>query len=328
MTTETIDRTDPTAETINRTHKTTATAEIINRTGPAWETDEEITPKDPKSYIGLIFARDWRTHLPPSPEGQMLASADYCTESGDIAHFILDPKSREIIIACFDSCFNEPQELCYFLKQENGLMAPMTKDESRKAMAESRKALDRLMAPVTKAESRKALDRLNANAKIEWSYSPHTEGQPKPKRYRPMGPGLTPGFADMLDDHEWHTQSRRKFNEDVQSSYFCGICLARMHTTRRNVTLTRAWVRLPGMRQCYYLRTENAITPVSDTDFYGAEPLRISQEQLDAQEKRDAPEKREKPEPRQTRSSRSKRTSAAPPRPAESPKGISLQPQA
>ena len=326
MTTETIDRTDPTAETINRTYKTTATAEIINRTGPAWETDEEITPKDPKSYIGLIFARDWQTHLPPSPEGQLLASADYCTESGDIAHFILDPKSREIIIACFDSCFNEPQELCYFLKQENGLMAP-----------------------VTKAQSRKALDRLNANAKIEWSYSPHTEGQPKPKRYRPMGPGLTPNLGDMFEDHEWRTQSRRKFNEDIQSSYFCMVCLARMHTTRRNVTLTRAWVRLPGMRQCYYLRTENAISPVSDTDFYGAEPLRISQEQLDAreklgkldaqekrgkldaQEKRgklDAQEKRGKPEPRQTKSSRSKRTSAAPPRPAESPKGISLQPQA
>ena len=92
---------------INRTYPTTATAEIINRTGPAWETDEEITPKDPKSYIGLIFARDWQTHLPPSPEGQMLASADYCTESGDIAHFILDPKSREIIIACFEQPMEE-----------------------------------------------------------------------------------------------------------------------------------------------------------------------------------------------------------------------------
>ena len=267
---------------------------------------ERITPElespTDGTYEGLIHGRDWQTHLPPSPEGQLLASADYCPESGDIAHFILDPKSREIIVACFDSCFNEPEELSYFLKQEN-----------------------RLMAPVTKAESRKALDRLNANAKIEWSYSPHTEGQPKPKRYRPMGPGLTPDLGDMFDDHEWKTQSRRKFNGDIQSSYFCMICLARMHTTRRNVTLTRAWVRLPGMRQCYYLRTENAITPVSDTDFYGAEPLRISQEQLDAQEKRDAPEKRGKPEPQQTKSSRSKRTSAAPPRPAESPKGISLQ---
>ena len=265
MTTETISRTDPTtatAETINRTHPTTETAKIINRTGPAWETAEEFTPKDPKSYMGLIFARDWQTHLPPSPEGQLLASADFCPESGDIAHFILDPKSREIIIACFDSCFNEPEELCYFLKQENGLMAP-----------------------VTKAQSRKALDRLNANTKIEWSYPPYTKGQPKPKRYRPMGPGLTPDLGDMFDDHEWHTQSRRKFNEDVQSSYFCGICLAQMHTTCRNIALTRAWVRLPGMRQCYYLRTENAISPVSDTDFYGAEPLRISREQLDAQEK-------------------------------------------
>ena len=143
-----------------------------------------------------------------------------------------------------------------------------------------------------------------------------------------MGPSLTPDLGDMFDDHEWHTQSRRKFNEDVQSSYFCGICLAQMHTTRRNVTLIRAWVRLPGMRQCYYLGTENAINPVSDTDFYGAEPLRITREQLDAQEKQgklDAPEKREKPEPQQTRSSRSRRTSAASPRPAESPKRISLQ---
>ena len=163
------------------------------------------------------------------------------------------------------------------------------------------------MAPVTKAQSRKALNRLNANAKIEWSYSPYTEDQPKPKRYRPMGPGLTPDFGDMCADHEWHTQSRRKFNEDVQSSYFCGECLARMRTTRRNIALTKAWVRLPGMRQCYYLRTENAISAVSDTDFYGAEPLRISQEQLDA------PEKREKSEPQQTKSSRSRRTSAAQP---------------
>ena len=249
---------------------------------------ERITPElespTDGTYEGLIHGRDWQTHLPPSPEGQLLASADYCPESGDIAHFILDPKSREIIIACFDSCFNEPEEFCYFLKQENGLMAP-----------------------VTKAQSRKALDRLNANVKIEWSYPPCTQGQPKPQRYRPMGPGLTPDLGDMFDGHEWRTHSRRKFDEDIQSSYFCRICLAWMHTTRRNIALTRAWVRLPGMRQCYYLRTENAISPVSDTDFYGAEPLRISQEQLGAQEKRG------KPEPRQTRSSRSKRTSAAPP---------------
>ena len=32
---------------------------------------------------------------------------------------------------------------------------------------------------------------------------------------------------------------------------------------------------------------KSAISPVSDTDFYGAEPLRISQEQLDAREKRE-----------------------------------------
>ena len=136
MTTETISKTiskanlawvtdeDITAETINRTYPTTASAKTINRTGPAWETDEEIFPKDPKSYMGLIFGRDWQTHLPPSPEGQMLASADYCPESGDVAHFILDPKSREIIIACFDSCFNEPDELRYFLLQEKRADGP------------------------------------------------------------------------------------------------------------------------------------------------------------------------------------------------------------
>ena len=293
MTTETISKTiskanlawvtdeDITAEPINRTYPTTASAKTINRTGPAWETDEEIFPKDPKSYMGLIFARDWQTHLPPSPEGQMLASADYCPESGDIAHFILDPKSREIIIACFDACFNEPDELRYFLKQENGMMAP-----------------------VTKAQSRKALDHLNANAQIEWSFPPSTKHQPKRKRYRPMGPDLTPDFADMLDDHEWRTHSRRKFNEDVQSSYFCIGCEGWMHTTRRNVALTRAWARLPGMRQCYYLPTENAINPVSDTDFYGAEPRRISQEELDAREKLETqPEKAGRPPTNRTKRS-------------------------
>ena len=239
------------------------TTETINRTNPAEVTEEvaeEVAPdvivEEPKSYLDLIQDHPWQTHLPPSPEGRLLASADYCTESGDIAHFILkqengDPKSREIIAACI----NQPmEELRYFLKQENGLMAP-----------------------VTKAESRKALDRLNAKAKIEWSYPPYTKGQPKPKRYRPMGPDLTPDFADMLNAHDWKIHSRRRFKDQVQSSYFCGICLARLHTTRRNLTLTQARVRLPGMRECHYLRTESAISPVSDTEFYGVEPLRISQ---------------------------------------------------
>ena len=253
MTTETITRIDP-AEIA--TEVATDVAEV------ATEVTSDVIVGEPKSYLDLIQDHPWQTHLPPSPEGRLLASADYCTESGDIVHFILkqengDPKSREIIAACI----NQPmEELRYFLKQENGLMAP-----------------------VTKAESRKALDRLNAKAKIEWSYPPYTKGQPKPKRYRPMGPDLTPDFADMLNAHEWKTHSRRKFpdsgheKEHVQASYFCGICLARLHTTRRNLTLTQAWVRLPGMRECHYLRTESAISPVSDTEFYGVEPLRISQ---------------------------------------------------
>ena len=118
-----------------------------------------------------------------------------------------------------------------------------------------------------------------------------------------MGPDLTPDFGDMLDDHKWSTQSSRKFNEDVQSSYFCMGCEAWMHITRRNLALTRAWARLPGMRQCYYLQTENAINPISDTDFYGAEPLRISQEELDAREKLDAPGKAGKPSTNRTKRS-------------------------
>ena len=194
MTTKTISKTiskanlawvtdeDITAETINRTYPTTASAKTINRTGPAWETDEEIFPKEPKSYLGLIFARDWQTHLPPSPEGQMLASADYCPESGDVAHFILDSKSREIIIACFD----QPMEkLCYFLLQENGLMAP-----------------------VTKAESRKALDRLNANAQIEWSYPPSTKGQPKLETIPAHGTRPHPRF--------WRYDRRPRVEHPVQ----------------------------------------------------------------------------------------------------------------
>ena len=223
---------------------TTAT---ITRTAPA-----AVTAEEPKSYLDLIEDHPWQTHLPPSPEGRLLASADYCTESGDIVHFILDPKSREIIAACIMQPGNAPR---YFLKQENGLMAP-----------------------ATKAESRKALDRLNAKANIEWSYPPNTRGQPRPERYRPMGPDLTPTFADMIAAHEWKPQSHRKFKEQIQSRYLCGICLARMNAiSSQNGSITRAKVRLPGMRECHYLRNENTVRPVSDTDFYDAEPLRISQ---------------------------------------------------
>ena len=141
----------------------------------------------------------------------MLASADFCPESGDIAHFILDPKSREIIVACFDSCFNEPEELRYFLKQENRADGPG--DQGR--------------VP----ESPGPAQRQRQNRMV--LFPTCTEGQPKPKRYRPIGPGLTTDFGDMFDGHEWKTNSRRKFDEDIQSSYFCMICLAWMHTTRQ-----------------------------------------------------------------------------------------------
>ena len=220
--------------------------------------------------MGLIFGRAWQTHLPPSPEGRLLASADYCPESGDIAHFILDPKSREIIIACFDSCFNEPEELCYFLKQENGLMAP-----------------------VTKAESRKALDRLNANAKIEWSY-PHTpRASPNRNDTGPWDPASPPILATCSTTTSGAPSPAGSSTRISSHRISVGMPGPdAYHPPERRPH--PGWVRLPGMRQCYYLRTENAISPVSDTDFYGAEPLRISQEQLDAQEKRDAPEKRGK----------------------------------
>ena len=220
----------------------------ITGTGPATTT----TAEERKSYLDLIQDHPWQTHLPPSPEGRLLAQVDYCEESGDIAHFILDPQSREIIAACIIQPLETPR---YFLKQENGLMAP-----------------------VTKAESRKALDRLNAKARIEWSYPPDARGKPRPERYRPMGPDLTPTFANMLDAHEWKNWYHHTINGHVESRYVCGICLAQMHTiSRRNGALTHAKVRLPGLRECHYLRTENAIRPVSDTDFYGVEPLRIGQ---------------------------------------------------
>ena len=135
MTTVTIDRTGPataTAETINRTYKTTETAEIINRTGPAWETDEEITPKDPKSYLGLIHGRDWQTHLPPSPEGQLLASADFCRSPATSPTSSSTPRAGRSSSPASTPAYNRTSELCYFLKQENGLMPPVTKAESGK----------------------------------------------------------------------------------------------------------------------------------------------------------------------------------------------------
>ena len=52
--------------------------------------------------------------------------------------------------------------------------------------------------------------------------------------------------------------------------------------------IARVRVRLPAARECHYQNGGNAVTPVTGAQFYGQEPLRLTQEQLDAREKRES----------------------------------------
>ena len=202
------------------------------------------------SFRKMLQHHQWQTHLPPSPQGRLLAHADYCVDTGDIAHFINqtgDAGQTQLVAACILRPMEEP---AFFLAQiSNGRMAPATHDRCRRA-------LERLCDP----------------EENQWSYPPPGKGGPG--RYRPLGTALTPEFARMVHDHEWRTpQGPRRLPCRV-----CSICTARLHvTTGRTGSVNRARVRLPGRRECHYLRIEDQLVPVTDSLFYGAEPLRVCQ---------------------------------------------------
>ena len=53
------------------------------------------------TYEELMEGHDWETHLPPSPEGRLIRTADYCPCCDASVHFLLGPEGVAILAARF-----------------------------------------------------------------------------------------------------------------------------------------------------------------------------------------------------------------------------------
>ena len=214
-----------------------------------------------QSYEDLTCDHDWETHLPPSPEGNLMVSADYCTECGDGLRLLLD-RDGAILAARLDrKCEQEPGQEpdrpvspSLFILQ-NGRMEPSDSETCRRMMRD-----------------------LNHGSEPEWSIAPvpALDGENSARKYRPMGPETTPAFWQMLRQHRWRevpgfSPSRGRHVHD------CGLCQARMHVCLdQRGRVATALVELPASRECHYLGDENGVTAVTDAAFYGEEPQRVS----------------------------------------------------
>ena len=75
-----------------------------------------------QTYEDLTGSHDWETHLPPSPEGRLLVSADYCPECGAGVRFLLNPDGA-ILAARFSDPGGQPGSRSLFTLQ-HGRMEP------------------------------------------------------------------------------------------------------------------------------------------------------------------------------------------------------------
>ena len=86
-----------------------------------------------KSYENLTGSHGWETHLPPSPEGRLLVSADYCPECGAGLRFLLDPDGAILAARLDQQPGVEPRRRSLFILQ-NGRMEPADAEACRRIL--------------------------------------------------------------------------------------------------------------------------------------------------------------------------------------------------
>ena len=112
---------------------------------------------------------------------------------------------------------------------------------------------------------------INPSSENRWSYPTSPFGSITGKRPKPMGIQHTPDFNRMQADHRWHAP-----NPMLEHQFLtCGACLGQMHLTTSGQTITRAWVKLPLERECFYLLANGTLTPVDDRTFHEGQPKRV-----------------------------------------------------
>ena len=85
------------------------------------------------SYQELLEGHDWETHLPPSPEGRLMRTADYCPGCGASVHFLLRREEETILAARFTVPATIPsqQPARLFLLEHDGWNAKTPKPAAR-----------------------------------------------------------------------------------------------------------------------------------------------------------------------------------------------------
>ena len=222
---------------------------------------DRLTYENP-TYENLTGDHDWETHLPPSPEGELLVSADYCTECGAGLRLLLDQDGAILAARLDQQSGQQPGQQhgdkpCSpnLFTLQNGRMEPADSDACRLVVREH-----------------------NHGSEPAWSIAPVPvqDGNGSPRRYRPLGPEMTPAFGEMLRQHRWREEPggspyRGRHVHD------CSLCRARMHVSLdRRGRVAMALVELPASRECHYLGDENGVTAVTDAEFYGEEPQRVT----------------------------------------------------
>ena len=239
------------------------------------------------SYQELLEGHDWETHLPPSPEGRLVRTADYCPGCGASVHFLLRWEEETILAARFTVPATIPGTIP---SQQPARLFILEHDR---------------MEPKTPEACRQALRKLNPGPGPAWAVPVDQDGQPRwEEKHQPLEPELAPAFPDILKQHQW--KERRNVAREGEYLHECALCRARMHVhLDRRGRIARARVRLPAARECHYHGGASAVTPVTGAEFYGQELLRLTREELDAREKGESqaapPEKIRRPPANRTK---------------------------
>ena len=163
------------------------------------------------TYEELLEGHDWETHLPPSPEGRLIRTADYCPCCEASVHFLLGPEGVAILAARFTV----------------PAAAPGQQPPTRLFLLEH----DRMERKNPEA-CRQALRELNPGPGPAWSVPVSQDGQPRwEEKHQPLEPQLAPAFPDILRQHQWkqHQKQRRDGAREAEYIHECALCRARMH---------------------------------------------------------------------------------------------------
>ena len=252
---------------------------------PELVTPELEAPAD-GSYQELLEGHDWETHLPPSPEGRLMRTADYCPGCGASVHFLLRREEETILAARFTVPATIPeQKPARLFILEHGRMEPKNPEACRQALRE-----------------------LNPGPSPAWSVPVDQDGQPRwEEKHQPLEPQLAPAFPDILRQHQWkqHQKHQAKGAREAEYIHECALCRARMHAhLDRPGRIARVRVRLPAARECHYQNGGQAhpspAPSSTDKNFFS-----LTREQLDTREKGESqtapPEKVRKPPANRTK---------------------------